>query len=93
MGRVNGKKCVGAVVDVHGSWRFFVDSSHCFFADLAMCVALLVPEMNARNGANSHWNHSKLSLEWFTNHQKLILGAFRGGLGSTRFHERREARG
>ena len=48
MGQVNGKGCVGTVVDLHVSWRFFVD------ADSAMCVALLVPEMNARICAKSH---------------------------------------
>ena len=31
VGRVNGKGCVGTVVDLHCSWRFFVDSGHFVF--------------------------------------------------------------
>ena len=44
-----------------GPWRLFeiLDSFFCF-ADSAMCVALLVPEINARSGATSHWKSFKI---------------------------------
>ena len=60
---VSGRGCVSTVVDLYASWRFL--AILCRFltgllTDSAMCVALLVPEINARNGAKSHWKSLKI---------------------------------
>ena len=61
------------VVDLHGCWRFFAIlcrfsiSFFLFVADYAMCVAHLVPEMNASSGEtlkiiqNRAWKDPKSS--------------------------------
>ena len=60
---MNGRGCVGTVIDLYGSWQFLAILcrflSIIVFADSAMCVALLVPEMNARSGAKSHFKSLK----------------------------------
>ena len=42
----------------------------CLFADSLMCVALLVPEMDARSGARSHRTAFNIGLVRSPNHQK-----------------------